>query len=68
MKQKKFAKGTGHGLAIALIIIFAIIFIICIIMGFDSQALYEVAKFTSYAPILAIGIELGMELVVNQED
>ena len=67
MKQKKFAKGTGHALSIVLIIIFAIILIICKIMGFDSQDLYEVAKFASYAPVLAIGIELGMELV-KQED
>lgn len=67
VKQKKISKGTGHGLSITLIIIFAIIWIICKIMDFDSQSLYEVMTFASYAPILAIGIELGMELA-KQED
>lgn len=56
MKQTKFFKETGHGLSIILIIIFAIILIICKIMRFDSQTIYEVSKFALYAPILAIGI------------
>lgn len=67
VKQKKISKGTGHGISVALIIIFAIILIICKIMGFDSKSLYEVMIYASYAPILAIGIQVGMELA-KQED
>ena len=66
MQKKKFNKGTGHALAFALILIYALVWIICKIMGLDAQSSYEVMIIAAGAPILAIGIELGMEL--SKED
>lgn len=63
MKKKKIPKGTGHAISIILIIIYAIIWIICKIMELDAQSSYEIMTIAAIAPILAIGIELGMELV-----
>lgn len=68
MKPKKFSKGTGHAISVALIGIFVITLIIGKLIELDNESFYELMQNATYALILAIGIKVGMEITVREEE
>lgn len=59
-REKKFSKGTGHGISFALLTIFAFLLIFGKIIDLENEGYYEFARYATYALVMAIGNEIGI--------